>query len=78
MVCQIDGRPATATNTNISYYNSTSDIHHKYIPVIIIISTAFAVTFIISIIFTVKFMNKIYIICFRVFRGNTVWTSVIF
>ena len=55
VVCQIDLTPRTI---NISNYNSTSDIDHKYIPVIVIIITAFAVTLIISIIFTLKFLNK--------------------
>ena len=59
VVCQIDLTPRTI---NISNYNSTSDIDHKYIPVIVIIITAFAVTLIISIIFTLKFLNKINII----------------
>ena len=65
VVCQIDVRQ----ETNISYYNSTSDTHHRYIPVIIIIIiiTAFLVTLLVSIVFTAKFINKINVICFRVF-----------
>ena len=67
VVCQIGGREGRGRTTQISYYNSSSRSHHKYIPVIIIIITAFALTLVISVILTLKFINKISLICFRVF-----------